>query len=436
MFDAVSGHLRKDSLFIVKKKIKVSRHRSPFKDVLKELLWIKYWYAMDDLYLKEIMFAKRYLNLSEDDYAERIANMYSRDSDLNLSELKYFCILFPSLDEKISKDYGVNLFSCSKILSDYPNYLGEKCNVNDSVRTKYFPLTLYGEVKDSLICDLNTAKYRFFTKIDSALGLCYKEREGRKKMGFVCRNGSWIALNEYDTKGLKFEKGTITKSERDSSLLYFKDFRDDRIYRATKIGNQIWMAENLKYEPRESVYRCKTGWGNCVTECYEHKDINCEFFGRYYTWSLAMDSIGKFSTNGSGCGYNGICSPTYPVRGICPEGWHLPDTTEWRIFIESIGNDPKSIQSIKFWDNATDTFKFGAIPHGYYDSDYKHSYNAKEFNYVEDNAYFWSANNKYEGYYANGAYLFYLSSDKAFIPREPSSMGFGYTVRCVKDSEN
>ncbi len=39
-----------------------------------------------------------------------------------------------------------------------------------------------------------------------------------------------------------------------------------------------------------------------------------------------MDSVGEWSTNGEGCGYRTECSPTYPVRGVCPKGWHYEGT--------------------------------------------------------------------------------------------------------------
>ena len=422
-----SGKIKKD----VKKKIKVSRQFNPFDDAIKKLNRVQKWYAMDSLYLEQITFAKQHLNPSENEYAQLIADTYSQYSDANLSFLKFACTLFPSIDKKISKDYGVNLFSCSKILNDFPTYLDKNCNTNDTVRTKYFPLTLYGKGKDSLICDLNTAKYRYFTKIDSALGLCDKEKEGQGNMEFVCHNGTWITWNEHYTRELKFEKGKIAKSERDSSILYFKDFRDGRIYRATKIGSQIWMAENLKYNPLAGIDICGIDKDYCKTECYEKNDINCELFGRYYKWDLAMDSLGLFSTNGFGCGFKGVCFPTYPVRGICPEGWHLPDTTEWKIFNESIGKAPQTIQAKKFWENATDSFKFSAIPLGFYDRDYY------KFNNVNEAACFWSANEKYSNYYAERqyAYYFYLdakkTSDSPYL-RSKTSM---FNIRCVKDSE-
>jgi uncharacterized protein (TIGR02145 family) len=70
------------------------------------------------------------------------------------------------------------------------------------------------------------------------------------------------------------------------------------------------MAQNLNYETKNSY-------------CYNDSTTYCEKYGRLYTLAAAMDSV-KI-----GCGNGLVCSPAYPVQGVCPDGWHLPDTTEW-----------------------------------------------------------------------------------------------------------
>lgn len=82
-----------------------------------------------------------------------------------------------------------------------------------------------------------------------------------------------------------------------------------------------------------------------------------------------MDSVGKFSDNSKGCGYDGngaSCSATYPIRGICPEGWHLPSTEEFETLKSSVGGGetPEVLQTKGFegWPKATDAYGFSAIP--------------------------------------------------------------------------
>ena len=95
-------------------------------------------------------------------------------------------------------------------------------------------------------------------------------------------------------------------------------------------------------------------------------------FGRLYSWSDAMDSAGVWSPNGKGCGYGNTCVAVYPVRGICPEGWHLPKYKEFRILLDSaIWPAALHLKSTSGWNdykgqsgNGSDDFGFSALPGG------------------------------------------------------------------------
>lgn len=101
-----------------------------------------------------------------------------------------------------------------------------------------------------------------------------------------------------------------------------KDERDGLVYKTLYIGDFVWMAENLDYD-----YKVEgdTNVASCNTRC-------CEVLGRSYQWKDAMDSAGVFSGDSEGCGYSEYssqCTKMEPVQGICPEGWHLPNSSEW-----------------------------------------------------------------------------------------------------------
>ena len=158
------------------------------------------------------------------------------------------------------------------------------------------------------------------------------------------------------------------------------DERDGRIYKTVKIGDQWWMAENLNYEVADDHYTIKyrCGYDKSQYSGYDKSQYNCENDGRLYSWAEAMDSAGVWSENGKGCsGRRGLkCEPIYPVRGICPSGWHLPSKTEWETLIASVrgsGNVSGNLRTRGNWHNSnyisinyggfgTDKFGFSALP--------------------------------------------------------------------------
>ena len=193
------------------------------------------------------------------------------------------------------------------------------------------------------------------------------------------------------------------------------DSRDGQTYKTVTIGTQTWMAENLNYQTANSY-------------CYNDNASNCTKYGRLYTWAAAMDSAGTWSTNGKGCGYGKTCSPTYPVRGVCPEGWHLPTQTEWNTLFTAVGGSSTACEVLKStsgWNssgNGSDTYSFSALPAGgrYGDGDY-----IGEGYY----AFFWSST-EYDSYYAYFMDLYYYY-DYAYLSYYDKYDGF--SVRCVKD---
>ena len=192
------------------------------------------------------------------------------------------------------------------------------------------------------------------------------------------------------------------------------DSRDGQTYKTVTIGTQTWMAQNLNYETANSY-------------CYKDSASYCTKYGRLYTWAAAMDSVGTWSTNGKGCGYGTTCSPTYPVRGVCPEGWHLPTKAEFETLITAAGGQftaGKVLRSTSGWrwNNGSDDFAFSALPAG--DRDSVGIY-VGEGNGVD----FWSSTED-DSFYAYYIYLYYMN-DFANLYNEYKY--YGLSVRCLKD---
>ena len=243
----------------------------------------------------------------------------------------------------------------------------------------------------------------------SELPSCAEKRDGKtayvadQEQGYICQNGKWVEDDDVKVVSHSEVKGSLT------------DSRDGQTYRTVTIGSQTWMAQNLNYKTANSY-------------CYVDNPSNCTKYGRLYTWAAAMDSAGTWSANGKGCGYGKTCTPTYPVRGVCPTGWHLPTQTEWDTLFTAVGGYSTAgtkLKSTSGWygnGNGTDAYSFSALPAG-------NRYNSGGYSYEGNYADFWSSteDNSYSAYivsldyYGGNANLNYYGKND------------GFSVRCVKD---
>lgn len=143
------------------------------------------------------------------------------------------------------------------------------------------------------------------------------------------------------------------------------DERDGHTYRVVKIGDQVWMAENMRLE---------YDVGFASTRCFTGHENPCSRYGMLYTWKAAADYGLVYSNASEDCAVEvpKECTTGKQIRGICPLGWHLPDTTEWETLINSVGGT-KNINALRSkvdWGiNGTDDYGFTALPgaSAYYD---------------------------------------------------------------------
>ena len=244
-----------------------------------------------------------------------------------------------------------------------------------------------------------------------------------------------------------YQSGNGTAMGEDGQVYEtFMDSRDGRIYKKVTIGSQTWMAENLDFNSNGSLYFLNSE--SRVEECERHNK------GKLYRLSAAIDSAGVYSDNGKNCAGNSYegnmflnetCFPVYPMRGVCPEGWHLPDTTEWKTLFNYTNGD----LLVKNNSNRNNSFGFSALLIGEYSEGRSKCLKDNGFKYEETSgtATFvtssinWQENNNRT--YFSGLYtvqITHISSENrfSFNVNRGGSLGNGnicaaYAIRCVMD---
>ncbi len=242
------------------------------------------------------------------------------------------------------------------------------------------------------------------------------------------------ATNSNETvygNNLEFKTADLTSSQ-------FIDLRDGNIYSFVLIGDQTWMAENLRYLPdvigpvtgsETTVYYYAYDYdGTNVTDAKATANYNT--YGVLYNWPAAMAGSASSTANPSG------------VQGICPAGWHLPGDDEWKQLEMSLGMTQEQADGTDWrgtdeggkikesgtshWvypnEASTNASGFTALPGGCRDG-YGSFSNIGYYNF------FWSATENNSNI-AWSRYLFYNSGG---IFRTSYSKENGFSVRCLKD---
>ncbi len=168
----------------------------------------------------------------------------------------------------------------------------------------------------------------------------------------------------------------------------FTDSRNGQNYRMVRIGNRIWMAENLNY----TNHLCGTSW------CYGNSTSYCARYGRLYDWCAAMSA--------------------------CPVGWHLPTDADWYDLVQAADGQEIAAEKLKSqtgWndnDSGTDELGFSALPGGYGRSDHR------TFIGVSWSGFWWSATEL-------GAWI--MGSGYKGVEAHAIGSDAGLSVRCVRD---
>jgi len=209
------------------------------------------------------------------------------------------------------------------------------------------------------------------------------------------------ATNEAGTAYGEEKSFTTKQKQVDSKYGSFTDSRDGRTYKTVKIGNQVWMAENLNYTG-------DNGYQRKITD----KDIWS--FNSYYDGWCYYDNS---SSNGS---RYGVLYQWEAAKKACPAGWHLPSKKEFETLLNNFGGSSIDVYNALIPSGSSG---FSALMGGCRDA------LLGEDLLVGDNGEFWSSTpyDEDEVWYLN------ISSFKESTSLYKYYRGSGYSVRCIKD---
>jgi uncharacterized protein (TIGR02145 family) len=181
---------------------------------------------------------------------------------------------------------------------------------------------------------------------------------------------------------------------------------DGNIYQAIRLGDQWWMAENLKvahYRNGDAIPNVIDSgtWYDLTTGAYcnyKNSANNADIYGRLYNWYAVRDN-----------------------RRIAPAGWHVATDGEWQKLIDYLGGDAvaggkmKEAGTTHWWNpntGATNESDFSALPGGY------------RLEYADDHEL------------GNEAWFRGLGYFDSEVFRNSGFKVYGFSVRCVRDDSN
>lgn len=251
--------------------------------------------------------------------------------------------------------------------------------------------------------------------VESGADINKPTKKGATPISVAETFGHTEIINYLKSKGAKAKDNQLKENQNQpDQISTFVDSRDGKEYKTVKIGNQLWMAENLAFD---------CGEGCCA---FDNDINNVEKFGYLYDWETAQE--------------------------ICPSGWHLPSVEEWEElesylvdngfnYDDSIGGGGekigKSVASNSTWESydsigavgndieTNNSSGFSALPGG-------HLSRLGDFGSLGIRGYWWSSSEFDE----INAWYWHLSFVYCSARRLKSPKYCAFSVRCIKDIQS
>ena len=190
---------------------------------------------------------------------------------------------------------------------------------------------------------------------------------------------------------------------------------EGQVYHTVKIGMQCWMSENLNVGKWTDASQEQKPGDNGIIEkyCIVNDFVQCDFWGGLYQWNEMMAYSQKAG-----------------AQGICPDGWHVPSSQDWKSLIRFLGTDDDAggkLKSTLQWKRpnvgADNSSGFSAYPGGYYDN------MAHRWNDLYLQGYYWTSESISTTTAVAVNLTFRTGSINMYEEFQPSAL----SVRCIKN---
>ncbi len=182
----------------------------------------------------------------------------------------------------------------------------------------------------------------------------------------------------------------------------FVDSRDGKEYLTVCIGDQTWMAENLDWD----------GAGIC----YDNSSGNCSSYGRLYS----IKELTGLQTS----------TDSTVVKGLCPDGWHVPSEAEYQELIDYCGGETEAadkLRSSSGWPTShSDVFGFNLKAAGHYTEGGGNSL----FRWIGEDTKLWTSSQNSSGLYIA---LSAFHPGLSFGSFTATGQEWYFSCRCIKD---
>ncbi|MBN1985686.1 MAG: hypothetical protein JW761_05245 [Prolixibacteraceae bacterium] len=184
---------------------------------------------------------------------------------------------------------------------------------------------------------------------------------------------------------------------------------DGNKYKTVKIGDQIWMKENLK------VTHAPDGT-EIESFIYNNDASYLKVYGRLYSWNSAMNG-----------------STTESTQGICPNGWHIPTDNEVKVLEMALGMTQAEADMVNTWRGKTVGTQLKAGGTSGFDAQLSgRRSNTGSYSFMGRVEYFWTSTES-SSTYAWRRCLDKYDDKSGRYNTFPKT--YGFSIRCIKNDD-